>query len=74
MLAYVRYQSGVDTSQFLTEEQLAAEQAQYYDQSGNYIQPQDQQSFQDPNNMYNNSSQYQSGSYSNYDADINMNQ
>lgn len=35
-LAYVRYQSGVDMSQFMTEEQLAQEQAQYYDDSGNY--------------------------------------
>lgn len=32
-LAYVRYQSGVDMSQFMTEEQLAQEQAQYYQDS-----------------------------------------
>ena len=34
-LAYVRYQSGVDMSQFMTEEQLAQEQAQYYQEAGN---------------------------------------
>lgn len=36
-LAYVRLQSDVST-QFMTEEELAREQAQYYDESGNYQQ------------------------------------
>lgn len=68
-LAYVRYQSGIDMSQFMTEEQLAQEQAQYYDQQGNY---QGQQFQQDPNAAY--STQYVAGNYTNYDGDINMNQ
>lgn len=38
-LAYVRYQSGLDMSQFMSEEQIKQEQAQYYDQAGNYQSP-----------------------------------
>lgn len=64
-LAYVRYQSGVDMSQFMTEEQLAQEQAQYYDQAGNYQQQQMGYTM-DP-------AQYAQGNYTNYDADITMN-
>lgn len=57
-LAYVRYQSGADVSaQFMTEEELAREQAQYYDESGNYQQQQAYDYSVDP------SLQYVSGNY-----------
>lgn len=72
-LAYVRYQSGVDMSQFMTEEQLAQEQAQYYDQAGNYQQQQPQYNGQQQQyTMDPSQQQYTSGSYMNYDGDINM--
>ena len=67
-LAYVRYQSGADMSQFMTEDQLAAEQAAYYQdyqqqQGGNYSV--------DPSQ-----SQYATGAgnYMSYGGDINLNQ
>ena len=69
-LAYVRYQSGVDMSQFMTEEQLAQEQAQYYNQDGSYGQQYDANG----NYIGTDQSQYNSGNYMNYDGDITMNQ
>lgn len=66
-LAYVRYQSGSETAaQFMTEEQLIAEQAQYYDQSGYYMDPQmqdQQQQQQIQQSQYSTSGQQQ-----NYDG------
>lgn len=73
-LAYVRYQSGADMSQFMNEEQIIQEQAQYYDQSGNYQQ---QGGYADPQgaDSYTMAGQYTSGQYMSYDADIsNMSQ
>lgn len=75
-LAYVRYQSGVDMSQFMTEEQLAQEQAQYYDESGNYQGAQYTVDDQAGGYAIGNGSQYaQTGptSYVNYDTDFNLN-
>lgn len=75
-LAYVRYQSSADMSaQFMTEEQLVQEQAQFYDQAGNYQQPAGVQYGNDYSavnqaQMYGNTN----GSYVNYDGDLNMNQ
>lgn len=67
-LAYVRYQSGADVSQFLSEDQIIQEQAQYYDQSGNYQSaPQQQQAYGDGGNYMMASG----GTYMNYDVDIN---
>lgn len=57
-------------SQFMTEEQLAQEQAQYYDDMGNYQgQGQDGVSTNYP-------SEYTSGNYTSYgfDGGVNMNQ
>lgn len=63
-LAYVRYQSGVDMSQFMNEDQIVQEQAQYYDQAGNYQQP--QQGYEANYSM--DPSQYAAtGNYMNYD-------
>lgn len=67
-LAYVRYQSGIDTSQFMTEEQLAQEQAQYYDDMGNYQPPQAQDGM---STNYINDQQQQYGNYSSYGFDNN---
>lgn len=62
-LAYVRYQSTSETpSQFMTEEQLIAEQAQYYDPNGNYIDPKLQPQQQQQSGQYPmDSSQYENG-------------
>ena len=70
-LAYVRYQSGVDMSQFMSEDQIVQEQAQYYDQSGNYQQPEydvnaTNNGYMDPSAAY-----AQQGTYMNYDGAIN---
>lgn len=67
-LAYVRYQSGVDMSQFMTEEQLAQEQAQYYDTTGNYQNSQlpDGVNYSGP---YDDPMQYASGTYTSYGFD-----
>lgn len=64
-LAYVRYQSGADMSQFMNEDQIIQEQAQYYDQSGNY-QSAPQQGYD--NNYTMDPAQYTSGDYMNYDV------
>lgn len=52
------------SSQFMTEEQLAQEQAQYYDETGNYQQQQ----------VGGYDGQYSAGNYMNYDGDIALNQ
>jgi hypothetical protein len=67
-LAYVRHQSGADVSQFMSEDQIIQEQAQYYDQSGNYQNGTQQ--------VYGNGNDYMmgqavDGTYMNYDMDIN---
>lgn len=72
-LAYVRYQSALDTSQFMTENQLAREQAQYYDKNGNYYNPQYQNDGANYSNNNQTQQQYAGGNYMNYDGDINMN-
>lgn len=66
-LAYVRYQSGVDMSQFITEEQLAQEQAQYYEDVANYQQGQMQQ-----DGMSNYPAEYTAGNYTSYNFDVNQ--
>lgn len=71
-LAYVRYQSGSDATQFMTGEQLAQEQAQYYDDQGNYQGSMGQQQYVTDTNYTMDSSQYATGNYMNYDGDINM--
>lgn len=72
-LAYVRYQSGTDASQFMTGDQLAQEQAQYYDDQGNYQGQLDQQNITGMNYTM-DPSQYSAGNYMNYDGDIDMQQ
>ena len=71
-LAYVRYQSGVDMSQFMTEDQILQQQEQYYaDQTGGYQQPGGYSTnggYVDPSQAY---AQQQQASYMNYDGDIN---
>lgn len=75
-LAYVRHQSGVDMSQFMTEEQLAQEQAQYYDESGNYQGAQYAVDEQSGGYGLANGAQYASqtgpGTYMNYGGDANL--
>lgn len=66
-LAYVRFQSGTDMSaQFMTEEELAREQAQYYDETGSYRQ-QPGVDYSDPTQMYSTSN------YMNQEVDISLN-
>lgn len=71
-LAYVRYQSGADMSQFMTEEQLAQEQAQYYDSAGNYQNSQIPDNGADYNAAYVDPMQYTSGTYTSYGFDNNQ--
>jgi hypothetical protein len=70
-LAYVRYQSGADVSNFMSEDQIIQEQAQYYDQSGNY-QSAPQQVYGDPSGGGDYMmGQAVGGTYINYDMDMN---
>lgn len=73
-LAYVRYQSGVDMSQFMNEDQIIQEQTQYYDQAGNYIDPNQQFANGASNYSVDPSQQYSTGGYVNYEGNINMGQ
>lgn len=66
-LAYVRYQSGVEMSQFMTEEQIAQEQAQYYDEAGNYRPPEGMST-----NYMDQAGQYSAGNYTSYGFDADM--
>lgn len=69
-LAYVRYQSGVDMTQFMSEDQIVQEQAQYYDENGNYVQSSGgYQGNYNPNNNYMDPTKQ--ANYMNYDGDIN---
>lgn len=71
-LAYVRYQSGADMSaQFLTEEQLAQEQAQYYGDGSMQQQQQQQQEYVDPQQQQYNADAYTAYGSSGY-ADQSM--
>lgn len=68
-LAYVRYQSGADMSQFMTEEQLAQEQAQYYESAGNYQNSQIPENGANYSTSYADPMQYNSGTYTSYGFD-----
>lgn len=66
--AYVRYQSGLDMMQFMTEEQIAQEQAQCYNEQDQY-QQQDRMSTNYP---LDSAQQYSSGQYTSYGFDNDM--